>query len=386
MAKRRGHNEGSVYQIKDGRWVTSISTGNRKRKYLYSKTKKEALEKLTKARYEQQQGTLVTSPRQSLQTYLTWWLDEVYKPTVRLSTYYNRQLAIKNHIIPALGHISLQALSPKDVQSFYSKMMKPQAKSQSGKVQPGLKPQSVKNLHTILHKALDHAVKWEIIVKNVCDLVDVPISVAEEMQYLTLEQAKLLLETSKQYHLETLLTLSVTTGIRVGEMLALRWPDIDLDKKRISIRRTLMHAGRYGISESEAKTASGKRQIVLPDFVVGLLKQHREDQKAIRENAGSRWLDQNYVFCSRYGNHIQETNLGKTFKKILALAQLPNIRYHDLRHSAATILLAMGVHPKIVQEILGHSNIAITLNMYSHVVPIMHEKTMDDLGNLFNGS
>ena len=121
MAKRRGHGEGSVYQIKDGRWVTSISTGDRKRKYLYSKTQKEALEKLTKARYEQQQGTLVNSPRQPLRVYLTWWLDEVYKPTVRLSTFYTRQLAIKNHIIPALGHISLQALTPKDVQAFYAK-------------------------------------------------------------------------------------------------------------------------------------------------------------------------------------------------------------------------------------------------------------------------
>jgi integrase len=154
MAKRRGHGEGSVYQIKDGRWVTSISTGDRKRKYLYSKTQKEALEKLTKARYEQQQGRLVNSPRQSLKVYLTWWLDEVYKPTVRLSTYYKRQLAIKNHIIPALGHISLQALTPKDVQAFYAKKMREEPRLQNGKKKSALKPQSVKNLHTILHMAL----------------------------------------------------------------------------------------------------------------------------------------------------------------------------------------------------------------------------------------
>lgn len=383
MAKRRGHGEGSVYQIKDGRWVTSISTGDRKRKYLHSKTQKEALEKLTKARYEQQQGTLVNSPRQLLKVYLAWWLDEVYKPTVRLSTYYNRQLAIKNHIIPALGHISLQALTPKDVQAFYAKKMRVEPKPQAGKKRSALKPQSVKNLHTILHKALDHAVKWGLISRNVCDLVELPASIRQEMQYLTLEQAKCLLEAAKDYKLEALLTLSVTTGIREGELLSLRWSDVDLEKKRLSVRRTLTHAGTYGILESEAKTAAGKRQMVLPDFVVRALKLHRKEQQVMRQRA-SKWLNENYVFCSRFGNHIQETNLRKKFKKVLAQAQLPNIRFHDLRHSAATILLAMGVHPKIVQEILGHSNIAITLDMYSHVIPTMHEKTMGGLGNLFD--
>jgi len=218
MAERklRGHGEGSIYQRKDGRWVGEMTLEDHSRKQFYGKTKKEVQEKLRQAINDQKQGTLATGPQQTLQKYLESWLEEVHKPTIRLTTYVKYRKIIDSHIVPALGHVRLQKLTPQQVQSFYRK-----------KEREGLSPKTINSIHGVLHKALDNAVRWNLVARNVCDAVSPPRIVKAEIQPLTMEQARVLLRAARGHRLEALIVLALTTGMRRGELLGLKWQDIN---------------------------------------------------------------------------------------------------------------------------------------------------------------
>jgi integrase len=371
MAKR-GHGEGSIYQRKDGRWAASITFENRKRKTFYGKTRKEVQDKLNVALHEQQQGTFVTGSQQTLKQYLDSWLEEVHKPSIRISTYVKYRSMLDGHIIPALGHIKLQKLTAQQVQKFYTEKLK-----------EGLSAKTVSLLHGLLHHALDNAVRWNLVPRNVCDLVSLPQAKRYDVQSLTPEQAKRLLEAVRGHRLEGILTLALTTGMRRGELLALRWQDIDFQDKSLRIRHTVDRITGHGYVENEPKTPTSRRKIVLPNFVIDVLKQHRAYQLEARLKAGVAWQDKDLVFCNTHGGYLSPDYLLEVFQKLLEDAGLPYIRFHDLRHSAATILLSMGVHPKVVQELLGHSKVGITLDIYSHVLPSMQRIAMDGMDELF---
>jgi integrase len=185
-------------------------------------------DKLQKALQEQQQGTLPTGPKQTVKQYLEYWLEEVHKPTIRLSSYVKYRRLIHIHIVPALGHVQLQKLSPQQVQSFYKK-----------KSEEGLSPKMVHSIHGVLHKALENAVRWKLVSSNVCDLLSPPRLVKQEIQPLTPDQARRLVEAARGHRLEAVLVLAITTGMRRGELLALRWQDIDFVNKNVQIRRTV---------------------------------------------------------------------------------------------------------------------------------------------------
>jgi integrase len=372
---RRGHGEGSIYQRNDGRWAASISLEGRKRKTFYGKTRREVQEKLRVALNEQKQGTLSTGPQQTLKQYLEQWLEEVHKPTLRLGSYRGYRLSLDNHILPALGHIPLQKLTPQNVQAFYTKKLK-----------EGLSAKTVRNIHGLLHKALDNALRWGLIPRNVCDAVSLPRKTRYEVQPLTMEQAQQLLIAVRDHKLQGLLTLTVTTGMREGELLALRWQDIDFANQSLQVRRSMGYIPGKGYLEFEPKTAKGRRNILLPSFVCEALKQHRTRQLELRLKAGARWRDRDLVFPNIYGDFLDPAHLRQRFDKLLKDAGLPDVRFHDLRHSAATILLSMGIHPKIVQEILGHSQISMTMDIYSHVLPSMQQEAMSKLDDLFSGN
>ncbi len=360
---KRGNGEGSVYQRKsDGLWVGSVSLESGKRKVFYGKTKKEVTEKLITARHEQLQGVLVTAPAQTVKDYLEHWLEEVQKPTIRTSSYVKYRKVIYTHIIPDIGKVQLQKLTPQRVQSLYT-----------SKLKEGLAPKTVQSIHGVLHKALDNAVKWNLIARNVCDVVSPPRVPQTEKQVLTVQQARLLLDHVKKHRLEVLLTVALTTGMRRGEILALRWSDINLEEGSIQVKRTVDYITHYGYIETEPKTAKGRRKILLSSFVVEMLNAHRLAQMEERYKAGDKWIDKNLVFCGLLGDFFNPNYLLRVFKKILEDAGLPRMRFHDLRHSAATILLSMNVHPKVVQEMLGHSTINMTLDTYSHVLPSMQK-------------
>jgi len=372
--KRRGQGEGSIYYREDEkRWVASFIGEDGKRRYRSGKTRKEAYEKFQQALQEQKQGKLITGPQQTVRQYLEYWLDAVCKPpALRISSYEKYRKLINTYILPALGHIQLQKLTPQQVQALYRK-----------KGDDGLSSKMINSIHGVLHKALGNAVRWNLVSRNICDLVSPPRIVKPTIEPLTMEQAHKLLEAVRGHRLEVLLIVALTTGIRRGELLALRWSQVDLEGQWIQVRRTVDYITRYGYVETEPKTAAGKRMIVLPYFVADMLKQHRLQQLEAKLKIGRAWEDRDLVFTDLHGGYFNPRYLGKLFDKVLAEADLPHMRFHDLRHSAATLLLSMGVHVKVVQEILGHSNIAMTADTYSHVLPSMQEDAMSRWDNEF---
>jgi integrase len=296
----------------------------------------------------------------------------VHKPAVRLNTYVYCRNLLDNHILPALGHIQLQKLAPEHIEAFYTH-----------KRDEGISAGTVHLMHSVLHKALEQAVQRGRIPRNVCDFVSPPRIPKHEVQALTPEQAHKLLEAANGHRIEALLTLALVTGMRRGELLGLRWQDIDFENKSVHIRRTLSYITGYGFKESEPKTASSRRKIMLPQFVLDVLKQHRAQQLQERLRLGDAWQDRGLVFCNTRGGFLRPMGLHDMFEKLLVHAGLPHMRFHDLRHSAATILLSMGVPAKVVQELLGHSTIRMTMDTYSHVLPAMQQDAMEKWDDWF---
>ena len=266
----------------------------------------------------------------------------------------------------------MQKLSADQVQALYAEKQK-----------EGISSSTIRVLHVILSAALKDAVRWKRLAVNVCATISPPRLATHEIQPLSKEQAHRLLEAAQASRLLGLLTLALATGMRLGELLALRWEDVDLRKGVLQVRHTVDYIYRHGLVESEPKTASSRRSITLPQFVIEELERHRVDQAQAREKAGSCWEEWGLVFPNMYGRHFSRTSLHTLFKGVLREAGLPDIRFHDLRHSAATILLSMGVPAKVVQEILGHSHVSITLGIYAHVLPGMHQDAMNKMDDWF---
>ena len=215
--------------------------------------------------------------------------------------------------------------------------------------------------------------------RNPTDAVDPPRNAHSEIQPLTAEQSRRPLKAAGGDRLGALYVLALTTGMRQGELLALPWRDVDLAQGKIQVRGTLQRNGVV----AEPKTGKGRRQITLPAFVADALKRHRVRQNEERPAAGPAWTDRGLVFTNNVGGHLDANNLRhRAFPKLLDRAGVPRIRFHDLRHSAATLLLGLGTNPKVVQELLGHSQISVTLDTYSHVLPNMQRDAMAEMDRL----
>jgi integrase len=362
---RRGHGEGSIYHRKDGRWAATITLENHKRKTFYGSTRKEVQERLKIALREQQQGTLVNAPQQMVGQYLQQWLENC-QPAVRIRTYERYEQLVRLHLVPTIGRIPLQKLTPQQVQSLYTQKLK-----------DGLSQTTVNTLHAMLHKALEDALRWNLVARNVCDAVSPPRRNRYEIQPLTVEQAQQFLAAAHGHPLEALFVIAVSTGMRRGEMLAIKWQDIDLSTGTLHVRRIFTRARGNRYIEAEPKTEKSRRSIVLPALVVDLLSQHRARQLQVKKEAGEAWQEHNLVFTTAVGSPLNPSKVVDRFKTLLKRAGLPDIRFHDLRHSTASILLGMGIHPKVVQELLGHNQISMTMDIYSHVMPTMHKEAMD---------
>jgi len=379
---KRGNGEGSIYhRASDNKWVGSITLESGKRKVFYGKTQKEVQEKMKVALYEQQKGMLpATTTKVTVAQFLKDLLETTQKYDVRPRTYERYEEVVRLHISPILGRHQLQKLTTHHVESFYAK-----------KLEEGLSSRTVNTFHNVLHKALDKARKSRLIVENVCDLVDPPRVEDVEGTPLTLKQVKQLLRIAKGHRIEALLTLALATGMRRGELLGLKWQDIDFEKSILQIRRIMSRVptklkseAKKGQVEAATKAKKSRRSIIIVPMAFEALQQHQERQREARKKAGDRWIDRDLVFCTSIGTPLNpDRDVRLPFKRLLSEAKLPDIRFHDLRHSAATLLLGMGIHPKIVQEILGHSSIAVTMNVYSHVLPTMQQDAMGMLGNAF---
>lgn len=367
---RRGHGEGSITRRKDGRYQAALTLDNHKRKYFYGRTRKEVQDKLNHALYEQKQGTLATGPQQTVGICLENWLEQVVKLTRRFNTYKGYRSVIHRHLIPAFGHTKLQKLTIGHLQAFFAE------KAQN------LKPRMLVIMRSALIGALDDAVKQGFIGRNVAKFIDLPSVERYEGQVLTVEQARKLLEVAQGSRLDTLLLVALTTGMRRGELAALHWTDVDLEKGVLQVRHTLVRVLGKGLVESSPKTKAGRRKIMLPGVVIKALKEHQVRQEQARVKMGDRWRECSVIFCNTQGYYIEPDHIRVLFKRLLKKAGLPNVRFHDLRHGAATVLLAAGVPLKVVSELLGHSSVAITADIYAHVLPEQQQevvKKMDDL-------
>jgi integrase len=365
LSRKRGNGEGSIHRRKNGGWCaqyTVYTAKGRKRKTLYGKTRQEVAAKLAKALSDREGSITFDAGNQTVGEYLGQWLEYLIKDTVRQSTFERYEQLVRLHINPTLGRLKLKALAPSYVQGLYRE-----------KLDSGLSSSTVQKIHTILHKALDQAVRWSLVSHNPTEVVKAPRPAPEEIRPLDREQAKALLEASRGHRFEALYVIAVTTGLRQGELLGLKWDDVDLENCLVRVRRTLIRRkGRLFLGEP--KTKRSRRTVRLTEAATDALKEHLARQLEQIEYLGDLYKDQGLVFATERGTLVNPSNLRKrSFTPLLEKAGLPNIRFHDLRHTCATLLLSQNVNPKIVSEMLGHSSIAITLDTYSHVLPSMQD-------------
>lgn len=365
MAKRRAHGEGSVYQIKDGSWRGSVQLGGGKRKYVRGDTRTEALRQMVEVRARVEQGLPATDGQLKVGAYLDKWLEDSAKPSVRPRTYDSYSSHIQHHLRPRLGHVRLADLSPGHVQRLLNDIQA-----------AGLSANTAVRIHATLRRALNQALRWGLITRNVASLVDLPKVDHPEMQPFTPEQARAFLEAIRGDRLEALYAVAFAMGLRQGEALGLRWRDIDLDGRQLQIRYQLQRHQRgddvvpltppNGLVPT--KSHRSRRALVIPDTLVEKLRLHRALQNRERILAGDQWIDFDLVFASRKGSPLIGTRQSLLFQRHLEAAGLPKRRFHDMRHSCGTILAAQGVPLVEIQTILGHAEITTTMR-YVHSLP-----------------
>lgn len=364
---RRGHNEGSIYQRADGRWTASvdlgIQNGRRKRKYLYGKTRRDVAELLKIALRDQQMGRTLASGRVTIGAFLDQWLSEIIKQRVRPGTFQGYESYVRLHLKPSIGHHQLSKLEPHHVQSMINL-----------KLSTGLSARTVNYLRAILRSALNQALRWDLVVRNVATLVDPPRSKRFHCQPLTPEQVHKLLDTVRGNRMEALITVAIALGLRQGEALGLRWRDVDQNNGVIHIRHGIQKIGKSW-QFIEPKTDQSRRSINMPKVSIDVLVEHKTRQILERAAAGDRWQDWNLVFPSAIGTPQDNSNATHRFQDILKRAELPRQRFHDLRHFCASLLLAQHVDPRVVMEILGHSQISLTMNTFAHVMPVLQQES-----------
>jgi integrase len=349
-----------------------VSLPNGRRKFFYAKTREDARRKLSRAIAALDNGQLANARGLTVSDFLDQWLAEVVKPNVRPWTYKGYEVHVRMHLKPTMGHLPLARLTALHVQQALNQ------RSQSG-----LKPKTIRYIRGTLRAALTHAVKWELISRNPASSVAIPRVEPYEIQPFTPEEARRFLDSIKGDRLEALYSVALTMGLRQGEALGLRWRDVDLELGYMRINKQLQRIN--GRSELvEPKTTRSRRQLALPRSIVGSLREHRSRQAAERDDAGERWLDLDLVFSTPNGKPLDATGISREFHRHLDRAGLPQRRFHDLRHSCATLLLVQGVSPRVVMDVLGHSQIAMTMNTYSHVIPELRRNAADRMDDLIN--
>jgi integrase len=362
MAKRRGNGEGSITRRKDGRWMgryTVHTADGPKQKAIYGKTRAEVAEKLTKAMADRDGGLTFDTGKQTVGEYLQRWLADSVRDTVRQRTYEGYVHIVERHIVPTLGRVKLKSLTLAHIRALYRE-----------KLDSGLSARTVQYVHTTLNKALKQAVADGLIPRNPAASVKAPRPRRSEIKPLDREQVRALFEAASSHRLEALYVVAVSAGLREGELLALRWEDVDLEAGTLQVRRVLSEARSGRIFEAP-KSGKG-RNIRLTRKAIAALRAHRKRQLEERMARAGLWQEQGLVFPSSVGTPLSARNLQRHFKTLLERAGLPrSFRFHDLRHTCATLLLRQGVHAKYVQELLGHADISLTLNVYSHVLPDM---------------
>jgi integrase len=397
---RRGNGEGTIAQRKDGRWegraYVLLPDGRRKRKTVYGKTRADVADSLAEILDQVRRGVVTPTGNITVASYLESWLEDVVRRKVRPRTFENYHGVVHNHLVPEIGRRRLDRLTTTDVRRMINR-----------KADSGLAPATVKKLHVVLGSALQHAVRDDLVARNVARLVEVSVPQSASVKPLTVNEAKQLLRAATGDRLYALWAVAIGIGLRRGESLGLRWDDIDLAAGTIRVEQTLQRSKGKGLVFGPTKTVRSKRTVPLPAPSLQALRIHKARQDAERKTASSLWKEHGLVFTSQLGTPLEPRNVNRSFHALTERAEVGGywvevppadsedepgrvwvreLRLHDLRHTCATLLLAQGVHPRVVMEILGHSQIGVTMNTYTHVPSEVMRSAMTGLGDLLDPS
>jgi integrase len=361
VAKRRAKGEGSIFKEKTGYWCAKIELPDGKQKRKRSKSQRVVREWLQEQRQAIQMNLVIKDDSILFGDYLDYFIEHFVAHSLARSTIHSYRYLIRDHIKPDLGHIRLTKLQPNDLQNLYKL-----------KIESGLSRRTVQYIHAIIRRSLNQAVKLELLYRNPTDAVSPPRPKREPPQTLSAEQAKEFLRSIEDHPYYLIYFLAITTGMRKGELLGLQWEDVDLDRGKLRIKHTLIDIqGKMHIGQPKSDKA--KRTITLSSSVREALKEHQLRMERI----------DGMVFSSNTGAFLSQRNLTRHFHTSLSNLGMNKLPFHSLRHTAATLLLQANVHPRLVQEMLGHSSIVLTLDTYSHVIPDHHEEAAEEMDKLF---
>ena len=359
---RRGKGEGGIYRrASDGRWVGVLDLGwidgKRRRRVVYGRTRAEVVEKLAALANQRRRGANLATPARTLATWLDEWMTEIKAHDgTRPSTLARYNQVIATHLKPGLGRIRLDRLTASDVQAFLNRRREMVAVG------------TVAKIHAVLRAALNDAERMDLVTRNVAKSVRVPLGVAGEHCVLNPDEARRLLSLVADDRFEALFVLALTLGLRRGELLGLEWRDVDTAAGTLRVERAIQRSGGE-LRVVEPKTKQSRRLLPLPRMAAAALDRQRARQARERLQAGGAWQDRGLIFATSIGTPVEPRNLNRRFMELRQKAGLPELRIHDLRHACATFLLAEGVEPRTVMEVLGHSTYRLTMDLYGHALP-----------------
>lgn len=350
---RRGNGEGTIYKRGDGRWQATISVGAGKRRSFYGKTRELVRQRMVAALHARDNGMLPAARSESLGAFLTTWLEDLQVRPLTATSY---RAKLEQHVIPTLGRIPLHRLRPDQVNA----LLREKAKT--------LSPQSVHHIRAVLRTALNRGVRWGLIPRNVAALAEPPRVEQYDATFLNVEEARAFLDAARGDRLEALYTVALSLGLRQGEALGLRWDCVDLDRRALHVTRAMQRIPGQGLQLVEPKTKRSRRTLVMPEGVARSLRAHRARQLEDRMRAGELWQDHGLIFATAVGRPLAGgVVVNGSFRRITRAAGSPSgLRFHDLRHSCASLLLAQGIAARTVMDVLGHSTLAMTTR-YQHV-------------------
>lgn len=388
MAKKRGAGEGTISKRKDGRWAAAVTVGygpdgQQKRKFYYGKTRQEVAEKLREALNNKSMGIVIDSKNITLKQWLSTWLDEYRKPKIRQTSYEYYSYVIQNYICHegGIGHIKLKDLRPDQLQKLYNSTLK-----------QGYSPSTIKIMHILLKGAMKQAVKNNLIIRDITEGTERPRLTKGDKRVFTLDEQKRFQDALSNEKYSLIYMLGLSTGLRIGELLGLRWQDINTDEGWLQVRQTLVRVkntddnadSKTKLIFHEPKTESGERTVPIPSNLIPLLEKHEKSQKENKLKSYGLYRDDlDLVFCDKLGEPLEPSNIRSRLYKLTEKAGIDHTNMHALRHTFATRGLENGIELKVMQEILGHSSIAMTANIYSHVLPDKKKEAAEKINHLF---
>ncbi len=378
--------KGSIRRQGKGSWEVRLYLGRGPdgrrlyRSHTVEGTKRRAQNELNDLLSKLQRGEYVPPSRMTVAEYLDRWLADYARVKVAAKTYERYAEIVRVHLTPALGHHPLPRLQPLHIQACYSDALQRGRRNGRG----GLSPQTVLHHHRVLREALQQAVRWQLLARNPADAVEPPRGQRRETEVFDQGEVGRLLEVAGGTRLAVPVLLAVTTGLRRGELLGLRWQDVDLDGGKLAVRQSLEQT-KAGLAFKQPKTQKGRRVVTLPPMTTDALRRHKAEQAKERLLLGPAYCDHGLVLAQADGQPFNPDKVTRAFKRLALKAGVRPLSLHKVRHTHATLLLGANVHPKVVSERLGHATVGITLDTYSHVLPNLQEEAARKIDALLAG-